>query len=372
MSSRIGVVHTSLSLYVNVQTNPLPITSAAIVSLPGFIDYGAINLGACSILYTQADLEWAISDGSIFQRQSRYLGSYVYGRSGSVFVRAPRVNPPYGVVGDPTQSGVGSVSLSRPTSRRTLFPGLAPSSASVTPILETSGADIGTNWTTITGIVDVTVKSSTNSPGYRIYGSGLYGPTGYWVTKTLPVLRIGSNVVLQWSANDYELSECDYSLSIGGTVVATGTMADNTTASYQYACTAAGIFDATLTLSDANGITEVLPLLTMTVYDAPLLTGSFQLPIVNGRYRVGRTVVARFTYDACNLWTVRHIFNGTEVVGVGSLTTPNEATTEISLNGLALGDHFLTLALSDVYGEQVPEAASVLFQVVENDQIISS
>jgi len=238
--------------------------------------------------------------------------------------------------------------------------------------LETSGADIGTNWTTITGIVDVTVKSSTNSPGYRIYGSGLYGPTGYWVTKTLPVLRIGSNVVLQWSANDYELSECDYSLSIGGTVVATGTMADNTTASYQYACTAAGIFDATLTLSDANGITEVLPLLTMTVYDAPLLTGSFQLPIVNGRYRVGRTVVARFTYDACNLWTVRHIFNGTEVVGVGSLTTPNEATTEISLNGLALGDHFLTLALSDVYGEQVPEAASVLFQVVENDQIISS
>jgi hypothetical protein len=135
------------------------------------------------------------------------------------------------------------------------------------------------SWSATGGAIDRIIKGSPGVPGYRIQGTQFYGPSGYWVTKNFPGLRIGNTITISWSARDFELASSTYVFSIGGTVLDTGTINNDAVVSYEFNCVAAGVFTADLELSDTNGVTSSLPPLQFTVYDSPILHASFNLPI---------------------------------------------------------------------------------------------
>lgn len=306
-----------------------------------------------------------VRDGSLLPHSFKSLGSRTYNRSARVGFRTQATL----AASTANNIGIGALSSVRATTTRKLIGG---SRAYTPPPIEIAESSFIQTWSAAGGTIDRTVKGSANVPGYRITGSQFYGPSGYWVTKNFPGLRIGNTVTISWSARDFELPSSTYSFSVGGTVLATGTINNDATVSYEFDCVAAGVFTAELELSDTNGVTSSLPPLQFTVYDSPILHASFNLPIPSGRYRLGNPVTVRFTHDACTQWSLKHTFASvTTEVGRGALAVPAQATTEIVLTGLALGDHVLDLTLSDPYGAQLPAAASVQFEVVDTNRIIS-
>lgn len=314
---------------------------------------------------------WALSDGRLLRFNERNLHGRVYTRSGKIHVRAPSINPSRAAVGSPSQIGTGSVSISRPTTKRSLLRGL-PNSYT-TPSNELEVSDIKTTWAGATGIVDTTVSTSTNAPKYRIYGSGLYGPTGYWVTKSRSDIRIHQTVNVEWYATDFECATLNYSLTVNGSVVSTGVMNSGAYVSYPVVCSTLGDVQLSVTLSDENGKSYELVGPLLQVQDVPIYTGEILLPIENGRYRIGTPVSVKVHYPICEAWSVVHRFNSSTVeVGRGTLTIPGEATTEFTLvPNPELGTHYLDLILYDIIGPQDP-ADTVEFFVTEYDELLSS
>lgn len=357
----IPAAHSYPGLVVSsVGFGSVPGASENIVLVPD-TGYGFVGPGHDSRAFTGTH----VRDGSILPHTTRNLGSRTYNRSGRVGFRTQATH----AASTSSNVGTGALSSVRAATTRKLIGG---SRSYTPPPVELAESSFIQTWSASGGTIDRTIKGSANVPGYRITGSQFYGPSGYWVTKNFPGLRIGNTVAISWSARNFELPSSTYSFSIGGTVLATGTIDNDTTVSYDFDCVAAGVFTAELELSDTNGVTATLPPLQITVFDAPILHASFNLPIPSGRYRLGNPVTVRFTHDSCTQWSLKHTFEGAVTeVGRGALAVPAQATTEIVLTGLALGDHLLDLTLSDPYGAQLPAAATVQFEVVDTNRIIS-
>ena len=344
-------------------------TGSAVINLVDFIYFG-IDLGSGAQSIPGWETDWRVSDARLLSSREHNLMGRVYGRSGSISARAPYFNPSHDAIGLPTQSGLGTVGLLRKTTRRSL---LGEVTALNTPMFESAGANIATIWETQTGIVDVTVESSANSPGYRIYGSGLYGPTGYWVTKSRSDIRINQTVNVEWYATDYECATFNYELKRNDVTIATGTMNSGSHVTHPILFDQSGDVQLSVTLSDENGKSYELVGPLLQVQNVPTYAGEILLPIENGRYRIGTPVSVKVHYPICEAWSVVHRFNSSTVeVGRGTLTIPGEATTEFTLvPNPELGTHYLDLILYDIIGPQDP-ADTVEFFVTEYDELLSS
>lgn len=313
---------------------------------------------------------WALSDGRLLSFNERNLRGRVYIRSGKIHVRAPNINPSRASITSPSQIGTGFVLLSRPTTKRSLLQGL-PSSYT-TPANEVESSDVKTTWVASTGIVDTTVTTSETAPKYRIYGSGLYGPTGYWVTKSRSDIRIHQTVNVEWYATDYECATVSYNLYANGSLTASGTMNSNTFMSMPITFSVEDLVQLSVTISDENGKTVELVGPTLQVHNLPILSGVILLPIEDGRYRIGTPVTVRARLEPCSTWSVMHVFNNTSVeVSRGTLVSPKPLTIEFDVAPPELGSHRLDLILSDTLGPQDP-ADTVSFLVVAYDELISS
>lgn len=350
---------------LNSSTVYYPMVGGAPINLVDELNYGTIAALAGSFSF---DDTWRVSDGSLLDHKNeRNLGIRTTGSSGYISVRGPNSSGP--AIGYISQTGIGHVNPVRSTQEVSLFGGATRTIS--TPDSEFSNFNTKANWSNPTAKVDVKIGVTQNSPLYRIYGEGYYGPIGFWVTKDT-TLRISEVVHLQFYGNDFELASFDYTVLVNGVTLTSGTMNDDTYVSYSYTPSTYGTYVYSVVFNDANGKTITIPGPTFTILNFPILHGSFITPIAGGRYLYGTDINIRFQYDACLEWQIVHVFSSVStIIGDGSLSTPSRAITEIILPAPALGTHVLNLTLFDSDGAQ-PVAATVTFTVVTEGLIITS